>query len=368
MEQRIALLPGDGVGPEVVGAARQVLQAVSKRSGQGLAFEEGLIGGCAMEVTGSPLPDESLKLAKECRAVLLGAVGGPQWSDPRAPVRPEQGLLALRKELGLFANLRPVTVWDELAGASTLRPETVRGVDLVIVRELTGGLYFGKPSEQRGAAPNREAIDTLVYSEAEIARVLLVGFELAVVRGKTGSRPGGPRLHSVDKANVLATSRLWRQVAHEVGAGYPGVALEDMLVDTCAMMLVRRPTDFDVIVTENTFGDILSDEASMLAGSMGMLPSASVAGLGAGGHGGVYEPIHGSAPDIAGRGIANPIAAILSAAMMLELALGMPAEAAAVRGAVGRALAAGYRTADIMQPGMRQVGTAEMTEVIIANL
>lgn len=366
MRYHIAVLPGDGVGPEVVGAALIVLEAVQERFGHTFDCAQALIGGCAMDATGNPLPPETLQLCRLSDAVLLGAVGGPKWSDPRAPVRPEQGLLELRKELGLFANLRPVSVYPELETASTLRPEAVRGINLVIVRELTGGLYFGQPQGRSDGPSGRSAVDTMAYSEHEIERLLRVAFDLARVRAQTR---GHAKVTSVDKANVLATSRLWREIAHEVARDYPDVALEDMLVDSCAMQLIRRPADFDVIATENTFGDILSDEASMLAGSMGMLPSASLAGLVAAqgqapvGHplrGGVYEPIHGSAPDIAGKDIANPLATILSVAMLLELALGLTREASAVRAAVDQALRDGYRTGDIMQPGRRQVGTQEM--------
>ncbi len=371
MEYRIALLPGDGVGPEVVSGAVVVLGQVAIRYGRRFHFTEGLIGGCAMDAAGDPFPAESLALCRESHAVLLGAVGGPKWSDPRAAVRPEQGLLTLRKELGLYANLRPVAVEEGLTHGSTLKPEVVKGVDLVIVRELTGGLYFGRPQGERTGPAGREAVDTLFYTEEEIRRVVRVAFELARVRGRAHGRA---KVTSVDKANVLATSRLWRTVAHEVASEYPDVPLEDQLVDSCAMQLIRRPADFDVIVTENTFGDILSDESSMLAGSMGMLPSASVAGFatqgpdGLVGHGGVYEPIHGSAPDIAGKGVANPLATILSAAMMLELAFGMQEEAAAVRSAVRRTLADGLRTADIMEPGFHLVGTRVMAEHVAASI
>ena len=276
MQGSIAVLAGDGVGPEVVGAALSVLERVGARFGHSFQCTQALIGGCAIDATGDPLPPATLDLALRSDAVLLGAVGGPKWSDPLAPVRPEQGLLGIRQALGLYANLRPVTVSAGLESASTLRPEVIRGVDMVIVRELTGGLYFGKPQERRVTPAGREAVDTLFYTEQEIARLMRVAFQLARQRSRPGRQP---RVTSVDKANVLASSRLWREVAHEVARDYPDVLLEDQLVDSCAMALVRRPADFDVIATENTFGDILSDEASMLAGSMGMLPSASLAGF-----------------------------------------------------------------------------------------
>ncbi len=376
MRGSIAVLPGDGVGPEVVGAALTVLQEAGRRFGHTFQCTQALIGGCAIDATGDPLPRATLNLCLRSDAVLLGAVGGPQWSDPLAPVRPEQGLLAIRQALGLYANLRPVTVNAGLESASTLRPEVIRGVDLVIVRELTGGLYFGQPQERRVTPAGRQAVDTMFYTEQEIARLMRVAFQLARQRARPGRTP---KVTSADKANVLATSRLWREVAHEVARDYPDVTLEDQLVDSCAMALIRRPADFDVIATENTFGDILSDEASMLAGSMGMLPSASLAGFrGAGGaihareagdtHGGLYEPIHGSAPDIAGKDIANPLATILTVALMLELAFGLKDEGAAVRAAVDRVLGEGYRTPDIMQPGKRAVGTRQMAAAVVEQL
>jgi 3-isopropylmalate dehydrogenase len=356
MYATITLLPGDGIGPEVVAEGRRVLEAVAAQFGHTFTFTEALIGGIAIDETGDPLPDESLAACHASEAVLLGAVGGPKWSDPRAAVRPEQGLLRLRKELGLFANLRPVKVVPALAAASPLKPEVVAGVDLIIVRELTGGLYFGQPQGRCDDEHGRAAVDTLRYSEAEIERLMRVAFELARGRRK--------KLTSVDKANVLASSRLWREVAHEVARDYPDVACEDLLVDACAMHLIRRPADFDVIATENMFGDILSDEASMLAGSLGMLPSAS---LGSGAPG-LYEPIHGSAPDIAGKGIANPLATILSAAMLLRSSLGLPGEAAAVEGAVEAVLASGQRTADLAAPGQPTLSTQAMGDLVVAAL
>ncbi len=356
MYATITLLPGDGIGPEVVAEGRKILEAVAAQFGHTFTFTEALIGGIAIDETGDPLPDESLAACHASDAVLLGAVGGPKWSDPRAPVRPEQGLLRLRKELKLFANLRPVKVAPALASASPLKPEVVAGVDLVIVRELTGGLYFGRPQGRCDDEGGRAAVDTLRYTEAEIERLVRVAFELARARRK--------KLTSVDKANVLASSRLWREVAHEVARDYPDVACEDRLVDACAMHLIRHPADFDVIATENMFGDILSDEASMLAGSLGMLPSASLGSDPPG----LYEPIHGSAPDIAGKGIANPLATILSVAMLLRSSLGLPDEAAAVEGAVETVLAAGHRTADLAGPDQPTLSTQAMGALVVAAL
>jgi len=356
MNATIILIPGDGIGPEVVAEGRKVLEAVAAGFGHTFAFREALIGGIAIDQTGVPLPHDTLDACRTADAVLLGAAGGPKWSDPSAPVRPEQGLLRLRKELGLFANLRPVKVIPALVGASALKPEVVSGVDLVIVRELTGGLYFGQPQGRRDDETGRAAVDTLYYTEAEIERLMRVAFDLARTRRK--------KVTSVDKANVLASSRLWREVAHEVASDYPDVACEDVLVDACAMHLIRRPADFDVVATENMFGDILSDEASMLAGSLGMLPSASLGS----GPPGLYEPVHGSAPDIAGQGIANPLATILSVAMLLRSSLGLPDEAAAVERAVEEVLAAGHRSADLAEPGQPSVGTQAMGDLVVAAL
>ncbi|MFQ5859513.1 MAG: 3-isopropylmalate dehydrogenase, partial [Anaerolineae bacterium] len=339
---------------------------------------EGLIGGIAIDETGDPLPDETLALCHESDAVLLGAVGGPKWDDPTASVRPEQGLLRLRKELDLFANLRPVRVYPALAGASTLQRQVVEDVDLVIVRELTGGIYFGRPSGRQDTGAGRAAVDTCTYTEGEIERLMRVAFDLARQRRKPVTSAGSVqalsgaegKVTSVDKANVLSTSRLWRQVAHEVATDYPDVAYEDLLVDAAAMHLIRRPADFDVVATENLFGDILSDEASMLAGSMGMLPSASLGeARSAGGRRfGLYEPVHGSAPDIAGQGISNPLATILSVAMLLRVSLGLNDEADQIEQAVADVLAAGYRTADIMSDGMTRVGTTEMGDLVVERL
>ncbi len=356
MQAKITLLPGDGIGPEVVAEGVKVLKAVAAQFGHTFVFTEMLVGGIAIDATGKPLPDETLAACKASDAVLLGAVGGPKWSDPRATVRPEQGLLGLRGGLGLYANVRPVKVYPTLVGASTLKPDVVAGVDMIILRELTGGLYFGVPQGQNGEKPNRSGVDTMFYTEDEVSRLMRLAFELA--RGRRR------KVTSVDKANVLASSRLWRTVAHEVAAEYPDVEMEDLLVDACSMHLIRRPADFDVIATENMFGDILSDEAAMLVGSMGMLPSAS---LGAGKFG-LYEPIHGSAPDIAGLGIANPLATILSCAMLLRWSLGLAAEADAVEAAVDAVLADGYRCGDIVTPGCKLVGTVEMGDAVAARI
>jgi len=356
MEFDVVVLPGDGVGPEVIAEATKVLQAVGERFGHSFRLHDGLIGGVAIDTLGTALSEETLKLCKQCDAVLLGAVGGSKWDDPQAKVHPEDGLLALRKGLGLFANLRPVKVFPMLVDSTNLKPEVIKGVDLMVVRELTGGLYFGQPRKQWRTPEGRKAVDTLAYSEAEIERILRVGFELARSRRK--------KLTSVDKANVLQSSRLWRQIAIEISADYPDVELQHMLVDACAMRFIQRPTDLDVLVTENMFGDILTDEASMLAGSMGMLPSASLAGIPKGKTFGMYEPIHGSAPSRAGQNLANPIATILSVAMMLRYSFVLGTEAQAVENAVLAALEKGYRTYDIMSEGKIRVGTKEMGEFI----
>jgi len=352
MEANIVLLPGDGIGPEVVGAAVRVLDAVARRGGHTFRFSQHLIGGCAIDACGTALTEETLKACQQADAVLLGAVGGPKWDDPTAPVRPEQGLLALRKGLGVFANLRPVKVHPRLVSASPLRPEKLAGVDLVVVRELTGGLYFSQPKGRSLVDGHRRAVDTLEYTDGEIERIVELAFRLAQSRRK--------KLASVDKANVLESSRLWRQVTVEVSRRFPDVALEHVLVDTAAMRLVANPAAFDVMVTENMFGDILTDEAAVLVGSMGLLPSAS---LGSGGPG-LYEPIHGSAPDIAGQGIANPCGTILSAALLLRHSLRLDAEAAAVEQAVERALDDGALTRDLGG----SLGTEAMTEEILRRL
>ncbi len=358
MRLEIAVLPGDGIGPEVMAEAINVLEMVGRRFGHEFGLHYDSVGGEAIDRFGVALRPETLRMCRKCDAVLLGAVGGPKWDDPQAKVHPEDGLLALRKGLGLFANLRPVKVSAMLLDSTSLKPEVIKGVDLMVVRELTGGLYFGKPSKRWLTSRGRRAVDTLAYSEAEIERILRVGFELARDRRR--------KLASVDKANILESSRLWRQIADELSAEYPDVELWHLLVDACAMRLIQRPADFDVIVTENMFGDILTDEASMLAGSMGMLPSASLAGIPRGGEGpgrnekGMYEPIHGSAPSRAGRDLPNPIATILCVAMMLRYSFGLATEAEAIEQAVDDILEQGYRTYDIMEPGKKQVGTREM--------
>ena len=364
MTYRIAVLAGDGIGPEIVAEAVKVLRAVSGQHGFTLEFTNALIGGAAYDATGHPLPPETLELCRHSDAVLLGAVGGPKYDLIQPPtLRPEVGaLLPLRKELGLFANLRPATLFPALAGVSSLRPDLVSGgLDILVVRELTGGIYFGQPKGREDGG-NR-AIDTCVYTRPEIERIVRIGFEAARKRGK--------RLCSVDKANVLETSRLWREVCTEIGGEYADVELSHMLVDTCAMQLVRDPRQFDVIVTENMFGDILSDEAAMLTGSLGMLPSASLGATptadGAGTFG-LYEPIHGSAPTIAGQGIANPLATILSTALLLRHSLGQEAAAAQIETAVANTLNAGHRTADIAATGTPTLGTQAMGEAVIAAL
>ncbi len=355
---RLLLLPGDGIGPEVMAEARRVLTAAGDRFGITFDCDERLIGGAAIDAYGVPLRDEEIDAARNADAILLGAVGGPKWSDPNAPVRPEQGLLKIRKALGLYANLRPVATLDALAAASPVKKEIVRGTDLVVVRELTGGLYFGRPSRQWHDRRGRVAIDTLIYREHEIARVARLAFDLAKQRkGK---------VTSVDKANVLSSSRLWRQLVTEIAADYPEVTLDHMLVDAATMHLIRNPRGFDVIVTENMFGDILTDEASVLAGSLGVLPSASLGDADADGRRrGLYEPIHGSAPDIAGQSKANPIGMILSAAMMLRTSLGRDDAATAIEVAVSNVLAAGTRTGDIAGDGP-VLSTTQMGEAIAA--
>jgi 3-isopropylmalate dehydrogenase len=358
---RIAAIAGDGVGPEVVAAGRAVLDAAGDVFGFRIEWSEVAAGGNAIDSYGVAIRPEDVVRAGEHDAILLGAVGGPKWDDPTASVRPEQCLFALRGELKLYANLRPVTIHPGLVASSPLKPELLAGVDLLIVRELTGGIYFGERQEASGSAGQRVARDTLPYSEAEIRRVARLGFELA--RARRG------RLTSVDKANVIATSRLWRQVVDEEKASFPDVEVNHQLVDSCAMLLVKSPAWFDVIVTENLFGDILSDEASVLAGSLGMLPSASL-GERQTAHGtfGMYEPIHGSAPDIAGRGIANPIGTILSTAMLARWSLGREDVASAIERAVGDALDEGLRTADLAAQGQDAISTSEMTKAIVAQI
>ncbi|TET26089.1 MAG: 3-isopropylmalate dehydrogenase, partial [Dehalococcoidia bacterium] len=346
-------------GPEVIAEAVKVLQAIGKRFGHDFKQHYGLIGGVAIEKTGTALPDDTLKECKRSDAVLLGAVGDPRWDDPLAPVHPEDGLLALRKGMGVFANLRPVRVSPLMVDQTNLKPEVIRDVDLVVVRELTGGLYFGRPKRRWTTSRGRRAVDSMSYSEQEIERIVRVGFEVARSRRQ--------KLTSVDKANVLESSRLWRQIVIEVAADYPDIEVDHMLVDACTMRLIQNPRYFDVAVTENTFGDIITDEASMLAGSMGMLPSASLAGVPREGVKipGLYEPIHGSAPRRARQNIANPIATILSIAMMLRYSLALAKEAQVVEAAVEAVLEQGYRTYDIMDEGKIKVGTRQMGDLIV---
>ena len=357
MSKKILILPGDGIGPEIVDEAVKVLACLRDNYGLDIDMDEALVGGAAIDATGGPLPEATLELAREADAVLLGAVGGPKWEPLPIAIRPEKGLLGLRAGLGLFANLRPAILYPQLAAASSLRPEVVSGLDIVIVRELTGDIYFGQPRGTHVREDGeRVGVNTMIYSESEIRRICRVAFDIARQRGK--------RLCSVDKANVLECTELWREVATEVGAEYPDVALSHMYVDNCAMQLVRNPKQFDVIVTGNIFGDILSDEASMLTGSIGMLPSASLDEHGKG----MYEPIHGSAPDIAGQGVANPLATILSLAMMLRYSLGDEAGTERIERAVTRVLDQGLRTADILSAGMRRVSTSEMGDAVVAAL
>ncbi len=351
---RIVLLPGDGIGPEIVAAARRLLEALGE-----FEFAEELMGGCSIDAHGTALTEEVLAACREADAVLLGAVGGPKWdtTDPDAP-RPEQGLLGLRKGMGLYANLRPVRPSPALVGASPLRPELIAGTDLLVVRELTGGIYFGDSGREGDVAH-----DTCEYSVGEIERIARVGFESALRRAEGSDRT--PRVTSVDKANVLETSRLWREVVSGVAPEFPAVELDHLLVDNAAMQLVSRPADFDVIVTENLFGDILSDESAMLTGSLGMLPSAS---LGAEGEPGLFEPVHGSAPDIAGQGVANPLATFLSAAMLLRHGLDRHDDAVRIEQAVDAALAQGLRTPDLAAEGEKAVGTEEITAAVLGEL
>ena len=353
MNARILLLPGDGIGPEVVGAARRVLDAVASTHGHQFLLDEGAIGGSALRLGLPPLPDDTLASARRADAILLGAVGDPAFDREAAPRRPEAALLLIRRELGLYANLRPARVWRSLEDASVLKPAVLAGTDMLIVRELTGGLYYGEP---RGMSEDgTSAVNTLRYSEGEVERIARRAFDAARTRRR--------RVTSVDKANVLETSRLWRRVTDAVARDYPDVALDHMYVDACAMRIALAPSTFDVILTENLFGDILSDEAGAIVGSLGLLPSASL-----GDGPGLFEPVHGSAPDIAGRGIANPVGAIASAAMLLRHALGLDQEAAAVERAIEDALAAGWRTSDLAGPGEPPVGTDRMCDEIVRRI
>jgi 3-isopropylmalate dehydrogenase len=377
---RIAVLPGDGIGVEVTREATRILQVVAKSAGVGLELEDGVIGGVAIDTRGTPLPEATLRLCQGSHAILFGAVGGPKWDHLRPAERPEAGILRIRKALDLYANLRPARLYPMLVDSSPLKRELVEGADLMVIRELTGGIYFGEPRGIEGSGAGRRGVNTMTYSVPEIERIAHLAFQVARGRRK--------RLTSVDKMNVLAVSQLWREVVVEVGKGYPDVALDHLLVDNAAMALVTSPRRFDTILTENLFGDILSDEAAVIAGSMGMLPSASLGGPAgsdvpqaegrpseAAGRSrrdqmkiGLYEPIHGTAPDIAGQGIANPLAAILSAAMLLRHSLDLPREAERVEQAVERVLSAGYRTKDIHTPGTRLVGTTAMGDQVVHEL
>ncbi len=357
MRKKICLLPGDGIGPEIVAEAVKVLNKVGQKFGHSFDFEEALIGGAAIDATGSPLPQETVAVCKNADAVFLGAVGGPKWDNLDNKSRPEKGLLGIRKELNLFANLRPATLFSELAGACLLRPDiAAKGLDLIVVRELTGDVYFGEPRGIETRNGERVGFNTMIYSESEIRRIAKVAFEI--------SRKRSRRVCSVEKSNVLDVSRLWKDVVSEVGLDYPDVELSHLYVDNAAMQLVRDPSQFDVILTGNIFGDILSDEASVLTGSLGMLPSASLGSAAPG----LFEPIHGSAPDIAGQNKANPLATILSAAMMLRLAFDLSAEAEAVESAVHKTLQEGFRTGDIMEPGKVLVGTTTMGDYVAERI
>ena len=356
MKKNIAVIRGDGIGPEIVNEALKVLDKVARLYGHEFTYTDVDMGGCAIDKWGEPLPQAELAKCTASDSVLLGAVGGPKWNDVPGPMRPEKGLLKLRAGMGVYSNNRPAKIWPQLADASPLKPSVVeKGIDFIIVRELIGGIYFGahETTEENG---EKKAVDVLTYTESEIRRIGRIGFETAQKRGK--------KLCSVEKSNVLDSSRLWKKVMHELAAEYPDVVLSDMLVDNCAMQIVKDPSQFDVIVTENMFGDILSDEASMITGSIGMIPSSSLGATACG----LYEPIHGSAPDIAGTDTANPIGTILSAAMMLRYSFDMAAEADAIEAAVSAVLDAGYRTGDIFSPGCKKVGCTEMGRLILEHL
>ena len=356
-KKKVLLLPGDGIGQEVTASAGRILEKIVRLEGIEIELLEGLIGGAAIDSAGDPLPKETLELAKECDAVLLGGVGGPKWDDLPTDKKPEKGLLRIRQELDLFANLRPALLFPPLSSASSLKPELVENLDILILRELTGGIYFGEPRGVELRENERVGFNTLVYSEGDIERIARVGFELAEKRSG--------KVCSVDKANVLEVSQLWREVVNDIAVDYPGVELSHMYVDNAAMQLVRQPKQFDVIVTGNMFGDILSDVAAMLTGSLGMLPSASLASNGSG----LYEPVHGTAPDIAGQDLANPLATILSVAMMCKYSLDLPKAANSIETAVSAVLEAGYRTSDIFSDSAQtQVGCVEMSELVLERL
>ena len=357
MNIKICVMPGDGIGPEIIAQARKVLDAVGKKFGHEFEISEALIGGAAIDATGGPLPEETVTACQAADAVLLGAVGGPKWDTIEKSIRPERGLLGIRKALGLFANLRPAVLFPELARASYLRPDIVAdGLDIMVVRELTGGIYFGEPRGEEVRDGEKAAYNTMVYKESEVRRIAKIAFDLAMKRGR--------RVCSVDKANVLDVSQLWREVVEQVAPEYPDVELSHMYVDNAAMQLIRDPSQFDVMVTGNLFGDILSDEASIITGSIGMLPSASMGAEGPA----LYEPIHGSAPDIAGQDKANPLATILSLSMMFRYSFSMEAEAAAIDAAVQKVLQDDYRTGDIMEEGKTAVGCKQMGELVLERL
>ena len=362
MNYTITVLPGDGIGPEVITEAVKVLNAVGDKFGHIFTPQSGPVGGNAIDNFGTPLPEETKKLCENTDGILFGAVGGPKWDDPQATTRPEDGILAIRKNLGLFANLRPVKIYPQLINSSPLKPEILQNVDMLIIRELTGGLYFAEPKKRWEEDSERKAVDTLLYSEHEIERVVKVAFELAKSRKQ--------HVTSVDKANVLESSRLWREVTIEVSKQYPEIELDHLLVDNASMQIIKEPSRFDVIVAENTFGDILTDEASILSGSMGMLPSASLAGTPGSSKTNVnlFEPIHGSAPDIAGQGIANPLGTILSMALMLRYSLNLHEEANAVERAVEGVLSEGFRTTDIASDGGEIIATERMGDLIAGNV
>ena len=361
MDFKIAILPGDGIGPEVISEAVKVLKAIGKKFGHSFHLLYGDIGGGAIDKYSNPIPEETLTTIDNSDAILFGAVGGPKWDDPEAKSRPEDGILFLRKSLDLFANLRPIKVFKSLIDTSPIKSELLNGVDIIVVRELTGGLYFGSPKKRWITSEERNAVDTLIYSEYEIKRILKIGFELALTRDK--------KLASIDKANVLETGRLWRQIASEISKDYPGVELEHILVDNASMQLIQNPSKFDVIVSENTFGDILTDEASVLSGSMGMIPSASLSFLNTDNKSkkiktSLYEPIHGTAPDIAGKGIANPIGMILSVALMLNYSFGLQKESQEIYKTIETILSLGYRTKDIVLKGEKPISTTKMGDLI----
>jgi 3-isopropylmalate dehydrogenase len=355
VSKKIAVLEGDGIGTEVVAEAIKVMEAVARKQNMKLDFSYGLAGGAALDEFGIPLPDETLKLCLNSDTVLLGAVGGPKWESNPHHLKPEQALLKLRKELGLFANVRPAKVYPALAGASTLRREIVENIDLIVMRELTGGIYFGEPKGINNNGKERVGFNTLIYSESEIERIARSSFDMAMKRRK--------KVTSVDKANVLDVMQLWREVVTQIAKDYPEVELNHMYVDNCAMQLIRNPKQFDIICTGNLFGDILSDEAAMLTGSIGMLPSASL-----GENTAMYEPVHGSAPDIAGKGIANPLATIASLAMMFKYSFNMPAESDAIESAIDAVLKKGYRTADLVEDGKKTVSTSEMGDLVVEEI